>query len=402
MSRCLPLLLALSLVSGCVSEAGDRNASPSPSGSAAAAQPAPAETAFAAATPGATATAGAPAPQSPRPRSEKARQEARGIYVTATSMVLPRYADMLKALRASGGNMIVFDAKDEGGIVSWKSKVPLARAIKADAEGPIRDLKAKVDQAHAAGVSVAGRVVCFHDPILARKRPDLAAKRAGGGVWKELGRQSWLDPSLPEAQNYNLDIAREMVAAGVDEIQFDYIRFPAMGDTQNARYAFDMAKVQKHEIITGFLKRAYETLSPLGVVVSVDVYGIMAWAQPIDIRITGQLMEDMAKHTDVLCPMLYPSHFNNGFAGVRNPADQPYQFMHKGLTLLNKKVAGSGVVIRPWMQAMPYKVSSFTPRYIVEQLKAGRDCQAVGYMMWNAQNKYDTAFAGMKSFHAGR
>lgn len=314
-------------------------------------------------------------------------------------MVLPRYADMLKALRASGGNQIVFDAKDEGGIVSWKSQVPLAKAIKADAEGPIRDLKAKVDQAHKAGVRVAGRVVCFHDPILARARPALAAKRAGGGVWKELGRQSWLDPSLKEAQDYNIDIAKEMVAAGVDEIQFDYIRFPAMGDTQNARYAFDMAKVQKHEIITGFLKRAYETLSPLGVVVSVDVYGIMAWAQPIDVRITGQLMEDMARHTDVICPMLYPSHFNAGFAGVRNPADQPYQFMHKGLTLLNKKVAGSGVVIRPWMQAMPYRVSSFTPRYIVEQLKAGRDCKAVGYMMWNAQNRYETAFSGMGSFH---
>jgi hypothetical protein len=392
--RPIASLLTLALLGACASQAADKTSSPAPTGSAAAASSslAPASNPAPSGAPGASAS---PA----RERSARAREEARGIYITATSMVLPRYADMLKALKASGGNLVVFDAKDEGGIVSWKSKVPLAKAIKADAEGPIRDLKAKVDQAHKAGVRVAGRVVCFHDPILARARPDLAAKRVGGGVWKELGRQSWLDPSLPEAQNYNIDIAREMVAAGVDEIQFDYIRFPAMGDTQNARYAFDMAKVQKHEVITGFLKRAYETLSPLGVVVSVDVYGIMAWAQPIDVRITGQLMEDMARHTDVLCPMLYPSHFNAGFAGVRNPADQPYQFMHKGLALLNKKVAGSGVVIRPWMQAMPYKVSSFTPRYIVEQLKAGRDCKAVGYMMWNAQNRYDTAFSGMAAFH---
>ncbi|MEB3328942.1 MAG: putative glycoside hydrolase [Candidatus Sericytochromatia bacterium] len=390
MLRPIASLLALALVGACASQATDESASPAPG--------APATTGSASAPP--TPAGGTASPPMPaRERSARAREAARGIYVTATSMVLPRYADLLKALKASGGNMIVFDAKDEGGIVSWKSQVPLARAIKADAEGPIRDLKAKVDQAHEAGVRVAGRVVCFHDPILARARPGLAPKRVGGGVWKELGRQSWLDPSLPEPQDYNIAIAREMVAAGVDEIQFDYIRFPAMGDTQNARYAFDMKKVEKHEVITAFLKRAYEALSPLGVVVSVDVYGIMAWAQPIDVRITGQRMEDMAHHTDVLCPMLYPSHFNAGFAGVRNPADQPYQFMHKGLSLLTKKVAGSGVVIRPWMQAMPYKVSHFTPRYITEQLRAGRDCKAVGYMMWNAQNRYDTAFAGMAAFH---
>jgi hypothetical protein len=325
--------------------------------------------------------------------------EGRGVYFTATTMVLPRYQTMMKALKAAGGNMFVFDAKDEGGIVSWKSQVPLAKAIKADAEGPIRDLKAKVDEAHKLGIHVAGRIVCFNDPILAKKRQDLAVKRVGGGNWLENGRLNWVDPSLKENQDYLIDLAKEMAKSGVDEVQFDYIRFPAQGDTQNARYSFDMKKTQKHEIITAFTKRAYEELHPLGMMVSADVYGIMAWAQPIDIRITGQKMEDMAQHLDVISPMLYPSHFSNGFAGVANPADSPYLFMHKGLTLLNKKVEKTGVVVRPWMQAMPWKVSNFNARYISEQLRAGRDCKATGYMMWNAQNQYTTAFAGMKAFH---
>lgn len=369
------------------------------------APPATGATATAGAT-GAPATSGSGAPlttlaASPAPTRSPVPKtfEGRGVYLTATTMVLPRYQTHLKALKAAGGNMFVFDAKDEGGIVSWKSKVPLAKAIKADAEGPIRDLKAKVDEAHKLGVHVAGRIVCFNDPILAKKRKDLTVKRAGGGVWLENGYLNWVDPSLKENQDYIIDLAKEMAAAGVDEVQFDYIRFPAQGDTQNARYAFDMKKQQKHEIITAFTKRAYEELHPLGILVSADVYGIMAWAQPIDVRITGQLLEDMAKHVDVLCPMLYPSHFSAGFAGVANPADQPYLFMHKGLTLMNKKVAGTGVAVRPWMQAMPWKVSSFTPRYIVEQLKAGRDTKATGYCMWNAHNLYDTAYAGMKAFH---
>jgi hypothetical protein len=124
----------------------------------------------------------------------------------------------------------------------------------------------------------------------------------------------------------------------------------------------------------------------------------MAWAQPIDVKITGQLLEDMAKHVDVLCPMVYPSHFSDGFAGVPHPANQPYQFVHKGVALLQKKVAGSGVTVRPWLQAMPYKVANFTPHYITEQLKAAKETGSIGWLLWNAQNKYDTAWAGVKAF----
>jgi hypothetical protein len=106
--------------------------------------------------------------------------EGRGIYMTASSMMLPRYQTLMKGLVASKGNMFVFDGKDEGGIVSWKSKVPLAVQVKADKEGLITDLHAKVEEAHKLGVKVAGRIVCFNDPILAKARPDLCVRRADG------------------------------------------------------------------------------------------------------------------------------------------------------------------------------------------------------------------------------
>ena len=324
--------------------------------------------------------------------------EAKGMYVTSTSVELPRFKTMIADLKAAGGNTIVFDAKDEWGIVFYDTKVPLAETIKADKDRVIKDLKAKVDYAHSQGIHVAGRVVVFQDPILAKARPDLCPKDVNGGTWKELGKQIWLDPSKKEVQDYAIALGRELAELGVDEVQWDYVRFPAMGKTQNARYAFDMKTKEKHEVITGFVKRAYEELKPTGVMISADVYGIMAWAQPIDIRITGQKIEDMANHVDVMCPMVYPSHFNDGFAGIPRPANQPYMFVHKGVDLLQKKVKGTGVTIRPWLQAMPYKVSNFTPKYITEQLRASRDTKAIGWLLWNAQNKYDTAWAGVKAF----
>lgn len=322
----------------------------------------------------------------------------KGMYVTATSVELPRFKTMIAELKAAGGNMIIFDAKDEGGIVSWPSKVPLVKQMHADKEGPIPDLKAKIAYAHSQGIHVAARVCCFHDPIEAKAHPEWDPKSVRGGIWKELGQQAWVDPSNVNAQNYVIDLAKELVAMGADEIQFDYIRFPAMGDTQNARYGFD-PKIPKHQIITQFLQRAYAAVHQAGGMVSIDVYGIMAWAQPIDIRITGQDMAEMCKYTDVICPMDYPSHFNDGFAGIAHPANSPYLFIHKGVSRLEKIVGPTGVTVRPWLQAMPYKVADFTPHYVEEEIRAAKDCGAIGWQMWNAQNRYDTAWAGAKEYN---
>lgn len=408
MQRSLSSKLAIAalglLLAGCPAEQSQQGGSTSSSAPAASGAAAPATgaatTAAAPASP-AQAASGASDPSHPRPMSVNGFV-GKGIYMTATSVEIARWKPMLQALKAAGGNLVVFDAKDEDGIVQWHSTVPLVKAIHADKEAPIHDLKAKIKEAHDMGIQMAGRVCCFHDPILAKTHPELCPTDVHGGIWKELGNQVWVDPSKQIAQDYVIDLGKELAAMGCDEVQFDYIRFPAMGQTQNARYAFDMAKQQKHDVITAFLTRAYDAVHATGTRVSCDVYGIMAWAQPIDVRITGQLMEDMAKHTDVLCPMDYPSHFSNGFDGIAHPADQPYMFVNNALRRLNKKVAGSNVVIRPWLQGMPYKVSNFTPHYITEQLKAAEENHAQGYMMWNAQNKYDTAFAGMKIFNKGK
>lgn len=391
----LSSLVALSLLAGCASEDKPKQTdglAPQTNKSAVLAHGTPNEAGAAQNAVSAAAPAGMLI--TPKPRDF----EAKGMYVTSTSVELPRFKTLIASLKAAGGNTIVFDAKNEAGIVKYDSKVPLAETIKADKDRVIRDLKAKVAYAHSQGIHVAGRVVVFQDPILAKARPDLCPKDVNGGIWKELGHQIWLDPSKKEVQDYAIAIAREMVENGVDEVQWDYVRFPAMGKTQNARYDFDMKTKERHEIITAFAKRAYEELKPTGVMISADVYGIMAWAQPIDVKVTGQLLEDMANYVDVLCPMVYPSHFNDGFAGIPRPANQPYMFVHKGVDLLHKKVKGTNVTIRPWLQAMPYKVANFTPAYISEQLRASRDAKATGWLLWNAQNKYDTAWAGVKSF----
>jgi hypothetical protein len=82
----------------------------------------------------------------------------------------------------------------------------------------------------------------------------------------------------------------------------------------------------RSDVIADFLKKAYAELHPTGVLLSLDVFGIMAWQRPVDLSHTGQDIVAMAKHCDVLSPMIYPSHFF-GMDGVAHPGDAPEHFI---------------------------------------------------------------------------
>jgi hypothetical protein len=186
-----------------------------------------------------------------------------------------------------------------------------------------------------------------------------------------------------------------LVKSGVDEIQFDYVRFPAQGETSDIDWRARKDNPEKHPVITGWLKRARESLGPTGVLISADVYGVVAWEQSIDVKITGQRLEDMGHHLDVISPMLYPSHFYKNFDNLAYPPDHPEHFIGEGVKKVARKTAGSGVVIRPWLQAFPYRIRNYGPAYVARQIRANRDAQGTGYLLWNAENNYTVGFAGI-------
>src|SRR5258708_28881293 len=74
------------------------------------------------------------------------------------------------------------------------------------------------------------------------------------------------------------------------------------------------------EVIAGYLQKGYDELQPTGVLVSLDVFGVMAWQRSVDLTHTGQDIVKMAKYCDVLSPMIYPSHFF-GMDGYAAPGE---------------------------------------------------------------------------------
>jgi hypothetical protein len=220
--------------------------------------------------------------------------------------------------------------------------------------------------------------------------------------WRENGKLVWTDPSQPQVQDYDLALAKYVAGSGADEIQFDYVRFPAEGNQSDAQFVFQKdPKMHRDDVIAGFLNRAYSELHPMGVLLSLDVFGVMAWQRQVDLSHTGQDIVKMAKYCDVLSPMIYPSHFF-GMDGYALPGDAPEHFIGTSMERFQKITAGSGVVLRPWLQAFAWRTKTYSPEYILKQVSTSKSHGGIGFLFWNARNDYAKPFAAMPVMLANR
>jgi hypothetical protein len=324
--------------------------------------------------------------------------EVRGIYLTGPACGVSSVLQRVDRFIAAGGNTVVFDAKDIDGAVSYRSAEPLAGWGKGREAPVISSLDAMLERFHSRGLYVVARLAVFLDGDLGGRRPDLALQGPDGAAWSERGCV-WLDPTQPEVSAYHLALASELARAGVDEIQLDYVRYPTNGWRGDWQGDIERTAARRQEMIAGFLTAVRDTLRPMGVRLSADLFGIMAWDRTEDLALTGQHVPTIAALVDVVCPMIYPSHFAPGFEGRRHPADEPAWFIAEG-TRRFRELAGAGVEVRPWLQAFPWRVTSFDGRYIADQVSAARQEGAAGWCLWNPASQYEAALAVLPSLCA--
>ena len=334
----------------------------------------------------------------PQPVVEKSRPfpketEIRAIYLTGSTAGSAKGIQLIKRWHDAGGNAVVFDIKDSDGTINVPFEHPLARKIK---NYPISNLPKFVRYVHSLDMHVIARQALFRDDNIAKNHSTLAVQsRSLHQPWRENGKLVWSDSSNPTVQDYNIALAKHVAASGVDEIQFDYVRFPAEGNQADAQFYFQRdPKVQRADVIANFLARAYSELHPSGVLLSLDVFGIMAWQRQVDLRHTGQDIVRMAQHCDVLSPMIYPSHFF-GMDNYKLPGDAPEHFIGVSMDRFEKVTAGSGVVLRPWLQAFHWRTKTYSPEYILKQVSTSKAHNGDGFLFWNAANDYSKPFAAM-------
>jgi hypothetical protein len=339
----------------------------------------------------------------PQPIVEKSRPfprngEVRAIYMTGGTAGSARGIELVRRWKQAGGNAVVFDIKDSDGTINIPFDHPLAKKLK---NYPITNLPKYVRFLHSLDLHVIARQALFRDDNIAQHHSQLAVQsRSTHQPWRENGKQVWADSSNKEVQDYNIALAKYVAGSGVDEIQFDYVRFPAEGNQADAQFAFQKdPKMHRDDVIANFLDRAYSELHPMGVLVSLDVFGIMAWQRQVDLSHTGQDIVKMARHCDVLSPMIYPSHFF-GMDGYAAPGDAPEHFISTSMDRFAKITADSGVVLRPWLQAFRWRTKTYSPEYILKQVSTSHSHHGDGFLFWNAANDYSKPFAAMPTMMA--
>lgn len=315
----------------------------------------------------------------------------RGIYSTGNTAGHPRLDTLIELINSSDLNAMVIDVKEDKGEITYLTENELMKEMGLP-KNYIRDFPALMERLEENDIYPIARIVVFKDTYLANQRPDLSFLD-NGAVWHNTKKEAYVNPYLKEVWDYNIEVAKEAVALGFKEIQFDYVRFPEGFETRADRLTFESNELSRTEIITEFVKHAREQLNPLGVRVSVDIFGFAASVQSADG--IGQDFNDISKYVDVISPMVYPSHYGTGWFGSTVPDLEPYTTINGAMIDTNTKLEEIGElkpIVRPWIQDFTASYLPVYQRYgkeeVEAQIQAMYDNGIYEFLLWNSGNVY--------------
>jgi hypothetical protein len=312
----------------------------------------------------------------------------RGIYLNAWAAgSATKLARLIALANRTEINAFVIDVK-EGGEVSYRSRVPLVRQIGAD-RAYIRDVRAMLSELAANNVYAIARIVVFRDQNLAAARPDWAVRHVNGGKWVDREGNAWVDSFNKDVWDYNIAIAREALELGFSEIQWDYVRFPDVPQSLMRTASWPArAGRTKADGIREFLLYSRAQLESYNVPVTADVFGLTVSVRD-DLGI-GQSWDKMVDATDVLLPMVYPSHFARGTYGVANPNASPHDIVLRAMQHAVRRTAdvANAATIRPWLQDFTLGSPRYTAVHVRAQIDAVYAAGLKEWVLWNPASNY--------------
>lgn len=322
---------------------------------------------------------------------QKDAPKIKGIYSTAYSAGGGRFDTLVKLMDDTELNAMVIDVKDDNGWITYDPGN--AKLAEYGAVQKFMDVGKVITTLNEHKIYPIARIVVFKDTVLAKKRPDLSYVNPDGTLWSN-GKDSFVNPYMKEVWDYNVEVAKEAAKAGFNEIQFDYVRFPEGFEKRADIMKYTKDDRSRIDAVAEFVKYAREQLTPLGVRVSVDIFGYSA-SVPAAEGI-GQDFQKISENVDVICPMIYPSHYTTGWFGSKVPDAAPYVTINGAMADTKKKLDPLGStlkpVVRPWIQDF---TASWVPGHIKygaheieEQIRALKDNGIDEFLLWNAGNSY--------------
>jgi len=129
----------------------------------------------------------------------------------------------------------------------------------------------------------------------------------------------------------------------------------------------------------------------LGVRTTADVFGLVTTVKgPLEV---GQEWEKVAPVTDVLLPMVYPSHHPPGSFGISRPNAEPHRVIVAAISKARERDEKLGITsaehVRPWLQAFTLGKPRYDASHVREQKRAVYDAGYDGWVLWHPGSNYD-------------
>jgi hypothetical protein len=341
----------------------------------------------------------------------KTPEPLKAIYMTSWAAGNDKFRkELFDIVSTTEVNAVVIDVKDYTGKISFIVEDSELASFGAS-ENRIPDIKDFIKKLHEKGVYVIARISSFQDSFLIKSHPEWAVKTKEGNVWADYKGVKWLDTGAEPVWKYLVMVGKEAYADGFDELNFDYIRYPSDGNMKDISYSWSNGR-SRREVLRSFFKYLREELSPIGIPISVDLFGLTT-TNSDDLGI-GQNLLDALEYFDYVSPMVYPSHFAHGFIGYEKPAEHPYDVVYYSMKKAAQKavsttttdyLAGIDMIasttpklytknpvnmnkLRPWLQAFDLG-AIYTPAMVRTQIQATYDSGLTSWLLWDAACTYD-------------
>lgn len=321
-------------------------------------------------------------------------ESVKAIYMTSWVAGTSSFRDrVINLIDETEINAVVIDIKDDTGKISFLIDKEPFKSLKSS-ENRIPNIAEFIKKLHDKNIYVIGRIATFQDPYLIKLWPEEAVKRKTNPseLWKDRKGLGWFDAGSERVWDYVIALAKESYNVGFDEINFDYIRFPSDGNMEDIYFPLSDGK-DKSEVLESFFSYLDENLRQIDkpITISADIFG-MTTTNTDDLGI-GQVLEKTIPYFDYVSPMVYPSHFPNGWYGMANPAEKPYDVIHRSMSKAVERVVAMGEdpdKLRPWLQDFNLG-AVYTKELVRDQIQATYDVGLDSWLMWDPKNIYTKA-----------
>lgn len=254
------------------------------------------------------------------------------------------------AAKSAGLNLVVVDVKDEDGLVHYQSVLPavttggLVAANSPDAAVASGIIK-------KAGLAAGARMTCFIDAAGSNVMRDAAALYGASGTtrWMDQQNRFWLNPYSSKAQQYVIDLAKELVSKGYTYIVLDSVSFPP---ASSGAY-FAGASGTRENALAAFVQNARKQIDAAGgkLIVHFDASTAIGVADA-----TTGLDQDMyALGADYVSPDFCPSSLATavtvGTTALTKPDLNPAATVLTLSKFAATKMASGGAKLMPYLQA---------------------------------------------------